>query len=111
MKNIGIGGYYVQRKDDRVLHITPAGPRLFEDALRKSPSLTFVSILGNHLSEESAGIFISIRRLHPYLRTLCGLTHNEEQLDFSRGCLGPGDALLIAPELEHMHSLYSVRAV
>ena len=43
------------------------------------------------------------------LRTLCGLTHEETELDLSFNSLGPGDAKLLAPEISVITSLTSVR--
>ena len=35
----------------------------------------------------------------PNLSTLCGLTHEETEIDLSYKRLGPGDATLLAPEI------------
>ena len=45
----------------------------------------------------------------PNLRTLCGLTHEETELDLSGQELRPGDAKLLAPEISVITSLTSVR--
>lgn len=41
----------------------------------------------------------------PSLRTLCGLTHNETELDLKCNGLGPGDAKLLAAEILVMTSM------
>ena len=54
-------------------------------------------------------MLLKIKAEKPILRTLCGLTHEETQLDFHLRRLGPGDAMLLAPEISVMASLTKVR--
>ena len=53
-------------------------------------------------------MLLKVKVEKPTLRTLCGLTHEETQLDFKRRGLGPGDAMLLAPEISVMASLTSL---
>jgi NLR family CARD domain-containing protein 3 len=53
-------------------------------------------------------MLLQIKEGHAKLKTLCGLTHEETQLDYQRKGLGPGDAMLLAPELQVMASLTSI---
>tara|TARA_B110000046_G_C12991828_1_gene398175 strand:- start:22 stop:264 length:243 start_codon:yes stop_codon:yes gene_type:complete len=50
-------------------------------------------------------MLLQIKEGHAKLKTLCGLTHEETQLDYQRKGLGPGDAMLLAPELQVMASV------
>ena len=68
-------------------------------------SLTSLNLLRNKLDVQSAGMLLKVKAEKPTLRTLCGLTHEERQLDFSYQSLGPGDAMLLAPEISVMASL------
>ena len=63
-------------------------------------SLTSVNVLSNKLDVESASMLLKVKAEQPNLRTLCGLTHEETELDLRRKGLGPGDALLLAPPPE-----------
>ena len=103
-----IGGYVGEESQDQAIY-TPGGPKAIADALRASGSLTSVNVLCNHLDVESAGMLLEVKAEKPSLRTLCGLTYEETQLDVSHEGLGPGDAMLLAPELSAVASLTSVR--
>ena len=49
-------------------------------------------------------MLLQVKQEKPDLRTLCGLTHSETQLDYYFKGLGPGDAMLLAPEILVMGS-------
>lgn len=70
--------------------------------------LIAANLLANRLDIESAALLLEIKAHRPSLRTLCGLTHNETQLDLERHNLGPGDAMLLAQEIGLMGSLSQV---
>ena len=78
------------------------------DALRVNASLTRLNLLSNKLDAESAGMLLKVKAEKPTLRTLCGLTHEETQLDLSSKGLGARDAMLLAPEISVIASLTSV---
>ena len=65
-------------------------------------SLTSVNVLSNQLGVESADLLLKVKAEKPNLHTLCGLTHDETELNFERAGLGPGDAKLLAPEISVM---------
>ena len=70
------------------------------DLLRSvSASVTSVNVLSNQLDVDSADLLLKVKAEKPNLRTLCGLTHEETELDFRHKGLGPGDAKLLAPEI------------
>ena len=53
-------------------------------------------------------MLLKVKEDHPKLKTLCGFTHEETELDLKGRGLGPGDAMLIAPELGVMVSITQV---
>ena len=76
-----------------------------ERALVSAASLTAVNLLRNKIDVESTAVLLAVRAERPSLRTLCGFTHQEVELDFKYNGLGPGDAMLLAPEIAVMTSL------
>ena len=72
-------------------------------------SLTSVNLLGNRFDTKAASMLLKVKEEKPMLRTVYGLTHAETELSYSRQCLGPADAMLLAPEISLMASLTSVR--
>ena len=101
-----IGGYYDHRQD-KMIYI-PEGPKAIADALRVSPSITSVSLLSNKFDAETAAMLLKVKEEHPKLKTLCGLTHQETELDFKNKSLGPADALMLAPEIAVISSITQV---
>ena len=87
---------------------TAEGITAISNALKVTASLTSLNLLSNELDVERAGILLKVKAEKPTLRTLCGLTHQETELDFDDEGLGPGDAMLLAPEISIMASLTSV---
>ena len=83
----------------------PADAILLTADLAVRTSVTSVSLLGNKFDIKSATMLMQIKEGHPKLKTLCGLTHEETQLDYKCHWLGPADAMLLAPELQVMGSL------
>ena len=77
-------------------------------ALGAMASLTSVSVLGNEFDTDTAAVFLKVKEEHPKLKTLCGFTHEETELNLRIQGLGPADAMLIAPELGAMASLTQV---
>ena len=86
----------------------PEGAKAIAPAIRDSRSLTAVNLLSNQFDTESAAMLLKIKDGRPQLVTLCGLTHQETELDLSRKGLRPGDAMLLAPEIAVSRSLASV---
>ena len=58
--------------------------------------------------KEAAQMLLQIKAKKPNLHTLCGLTHNETQLDYSYEGFGAADAMLLAPEIAVMGGLTSL---
>ena len=68
-----------------------------------------MNVLSNQLDVDSADLLLKVKAEKPNLRTLCGLTHEETELNLWNRSLGPGDAKLLAAEILVMASLTSVR--
>ena len=79
-------------------------PKIFVRA-----SITSINVLCNSLDVKSSDLLLKVKDEKPNLRTLCGLTHNETEIDLEGRGLGPGDAKLLAAEILGMASLTEVR--
>ena len=87
---------------------TIEGISALANALSVNTSLTSVSLLGNGFDMEAAAMLLKVKEDHPKLKTLCGFTHEETELNLSGRGLGPAGAMLIAPELGVMVSITQV---
>ena len=86
----------------------PVGAKHVADMLRGHGALTSVSLPGNKFDVETASMLLKVKEEKPNLRTLCGLTHEETELNYVGQGLGPGDAILLAAEMPNMGSLMSI---
>ena len=84
------------------------GAKATAELVSVMPSPTSLNLLQNKLDVESAGMLVKVKAEKPTLRTLCGLTHEETQLDLSSKGLGAGDAMLLAPEISVIASLTKI---
>ena len=84
------------------------GAKALAPGISANASITSVNVLSNYLDVESANLLLKVKAEKPNLRTLCGLTHNEAELDLHSCGLGPGDAKLLAPEILVVASLTSL---
>ena len=57
---------------------------------------------------ESATMLLKVKAEKSMLRTLCGLTHEETEINLHSQGLGPADAMLLAPEVSVMTSLTKI---
>ena len=94
--------------DLRSVSLDPESAKALAPAFTAIASLTSLNLLQNKLDVESAGMLLKVKAEKPTLRTLCGLTHEETELNFKLNGLGPGDAMLLAPEISVMPSLTSL---
>jgi len=88
-------------------YLRSEGAAALAPALAANAELTSINLLSNMLDVESANMLLKINAEKPNLHTLCGLTHEETQIDLSNLVqvdvgLGPGDAVLLAPEISVM---------
>jgi hypothetical protein len=68
-------------------------------------ALLSANLLGNYIPVEQAQELVKIMRAKESFTTLCGLSREETELDFSRQKLGAGDAVLIANDISDMGAL------
>ena len=86
--------------------VGPVGANALAAMVAVTDSLTSVNVLSNNLDGEIADMLLKVKAEKPnHLRTLCGLTHEETELNFFNSGLGPGDAMLLAPEISVMGGL------
>ena len=90
--------------DLRGNEIGAEGAKLLAEALSVDGSITSIDILSNELDIGSADLLLKVKAEKPNLCTLCGLTHEETELDYRYSNLGPGDAKLLASEILVMPS-------
>jgi hypothetical protein len=72
------------------------------NAIPDMGALSSANLLGNSILAEQAQELVKIMRSKENLTTLCGLSREETELDFSGQDLGAGDAVLIANDIRDM---------
>ena len=70
-----------------------------------SGALAFVNLLGNDIPPEQAQELIKVMESKENLRTLCGFTGEEKELDLSNKGLTAGCAVLVSNEIQDMGAL------
>ena len=73
-----------------------------------SGALAFVNLLGNKIPPEQAQELIKVMESKENLRTLCGFTGEEKELDLSNKGLTAGCAVLVSNEIQDMGALVSL---
>jgi hypothetical protein len=73
--------------------------------LNASGSMSSVNLLKSSIGVDQANALVKIKESKPNLRTLCGLTLEETELDVSKQGLKPEDAVLLASDIPDMGSL------
>jgi Ran GTPase-activating protein (RanGAP) involved in mRNA processing and transport len=68
-------------------------------------AIASVNLLSNEIGEEQARALVKIKQAKPLLRTLCGLTMEETELDMSGRGLRPSDAILLASDVQDSEAL------
>lgn len=84
------------------------GAAALAPGIATSTSVTSVNLLSNMLEDESATMLLKIKAEKPMLRTLCGLTFEENEIDLRYKGLVPADAMILAPEIASIASLTSL---
>jgi Ran GTPase-activating protein (RanGAP) involved in mRNA processing and transport len=74
-------------------------------AIEAMGSLSSVNLLKNNIGVEQALAIVKIKEAKPNLRTLCGFTLEETEVDMSKQGLLPEDAILLASDIPDMGSL------
>lgn len=90
-----------------VLSFSSVGVFTLADALPET-SLTTLNLLGCGLDDMNAAKLIDCGAKMPALRTLCGLTPEQTEADFSNGGLSSAEAMLLVAEIARHTSLTSV---
>jgi hypothetical protein len=78
------------------------------NAVTDMRALSSANLLRNSIPVEQAQELVKIMRAKENLTTLCGLSREETELDFSSQDLGAGDAVLIANDISDMEALTSL---
>ena len=71
-------------------------------------AISFVNILSNAIGAEQANELIKIMAAKPNLKTLCGFSGDETELDLSKKSLTAGCAVLIANEVKNNGAMTSL---
>jgi hypothetical protein len=90
------------------LSLMTSGPAAIADAIKNMGALSSANLLRNSIPVEQAQELVKIMRAKKNLTTLCGLSGEETELDFSGQHLGAGDAVLIANDISDMGALITV---
>jgi hypothetical protein len=88
------------------MHIV--GPAAIVDAIKDNGAPSSINLLKNAIPVEQAQELVKIMQANENLTSLCGLSREETELDFSGQNLGAGDVVLIANEISNMGAILSV---
>jgi Ran GTPase-activating protein (RanGAP) involved in mRNA processing and transport len=78
------------------------------DVIPDMGAIASINLLNNLFPVEQAQELVKIMQAKENLTTLCGLSKEETELDFSRQNVGAGDAVLIANDISGMGALTSL---
>jgi hypothetical protein len=92
---------------DNMLSLNPSngvdisGVAAIADAIPDMGAISSVNVLFNHILKEQAWALANILKEHATLKSLCGNSGNETELDMrgQRGQLGAEGAIMLAPEI------------
>jgi hypothetical protein len=73
-----------------------------------SGSLCSANLLGNNIGVEQAQELVKIKEAKPGLRTLCGFTMEETEVDLNNKGLTAGCAVLLASDIPDLGSMSSL---
>jgi hypothetical protein len=78
------------------------------DAIRDMRAISSVNLLKNEIGVEQAQALVIILKEHLTLKTLCGNNGNETELTMSGKMRGPGDAIMLVPDVIDSGALTSL---
>jgi hypothetical protein len=78
------------------------------DIIPDMGAISSINLLKNHIPVEQAQELVKIMQAKENLTTMCGLSKEETELDFSSQHLNAGDAVLIANDIIDMGGISSV---
>jgi Ran GTPase-activating protein (RanGAP) involved in mRNA processing and transport len=81
------------------------GAKIIAAVLPKCTAILSINLLKNQIPVEQAQELVKTMQAKENLTTLCGLSREETELDFSGQYLGAGDAVLIATDIRDMGAL------
>jgi hypothetical protein len=81
----------------------------FAEDMKDMGSLSCINLLKNGIPIQHAQELVKIKESKPILKSLCGLTMDETELDFSSQSLRAGDAVLLASDIQDMGSLSKLK--
>jgi Ran GTPase-activating protein (RanGAP) involved in mRNA processing and transport len=101
-----------QHTDGRQQDSKPAKAALgviaLANAIPDMGAISSINLLKNEIPVKQAQELVRIMQAKDNLTTLCGLSREEKELDFSSQNLGAGDAVLIANDISDMWALSNV---
>jgi hypothetical protein len=109
-----LGGFYEYYSDDFYgsgygsFTATPEGPKVIADAIRDMRAISSVNVLFNGIGTEQAKTLASVLKEHPTLRSLCGNSGEETELDMKGQKIGVEAAIMLAPEIAGNGALSSL---
>ena len=98
----------VDKLDLRGMDLGAAGAERVVTALPAFPGITSINLLQNDIGIEAATKLVTAFRLHPTLKTLCGISRDQPRASFSGQNLTAADGMLIAADLEFNTSLIEI---
>jgi hypothetical protein len=101
---LNLGGNRLGVKDAH-WNVDISGVIALADTIPDMGAISSVNLLKNHIGIEQALGLVKIMQSREKLITLCGLSKEETELDFSGQNLGAGDAVLIANDISDMRAL------
>jgi Ran GTPase-activating protein (RanGAP) involved in mRNA processing and transport len=78
---------------------------MLAEEIKDMGSLSCVNLLKNDIPVQQAQELVKIKESKPILKSLCGFTLDETELDFSSQRLRAGDAVLLASDIQDMGAL------
>jgi hypothetical protein len=76
-----------------------SGVATLGDAIKDMGAISSVNFLKNGIGTDQAKKLVGILKEHPTLKSLCGNTGNEIELDMSGKMHGTGDVIMLVPEI------------
>ena len=101
-KNVGDGRrIFKPAEGGEWAFVVPLGAIVLVDTIKNNRTLASVNILYNDIGAEQANALIKIMESKPNLRTLCGFSGDETELDLTKKDLTTGCVVLVANEVKN----------
>jgi hypothetical protein len=86
----------------------PLGAIVLADSIKNNRAISSVNLLKNDIPMEQAKALASILNEHPTLKSLCGNSGEETELDMSGKKFGADGAIMLAPEIAGNRAIFTV---